>query len=367
MSDIQKIQLIHDLKETFAVDDDYLKPLLEQIEKTKYKENISRFFKGYKCEDLYSYMQGAMPWIKLLHGLDQTQLPNTSKKEYQVPDYSCIFEDAKKNEHHLLIEVKNAGDKQFIELMKKQVNGLLEYSKKLSKPLLFAIYWEKYLTWTHVPIEVFEEKSKHYKLTLIDAVKGDVSSIFGDVSFIIINKIYRKQYFKTQHETEYSGHCHEKYGEIGKVYLSHDGKDFFEINHAESAVIDAVIDMEEIYSPAKRDDFMIEISKGPLCLKLSHWANHYLRVFSLEPKLQHYQFALFTIKDVLEKLDIIYSYPIPGIINKTTTSLYQVAFENTYVWDNFCEAHNTCSCGKKTKNFRKKKGRKILKKINSIK
>ena len=67
MSDINKIQLIHDVKESFNISDKHLDELVNQIENNDFKENIERFFRGYKTEDIYSYVQGALPWVSLIH------------------------------------------------------------------------------------------------------------------------------------------------------------------------------------------------------------------------------------------------------------------------------------------------------------
>ena len=338
MSDIEKIQIIHDVKETFNVSEDHLNELVNQIENSDFKENLDRFFRGYKIEDIYSFIQGALPWVTLLHGLQQNQYPLLSKETYQVPDYLCIFEDAKNIEHPLLVEVKSVkGDKKSLELMRHQVDALQSYANIINIPLLIAIYWEKYGFWTHVPLDIFEEKINKFKITLENAYKSDVSPIFGDISFVIDKPIYRKTTYGTTSEEV---PVHEKYGAILKDSISSDGLNYLDISLIESAIIDAFLNMGvESKNSSDGETVVMEKSKGNYIVKLSNLVIRHLGVFEVEPSFEYANFSRIEIIELMKKLSITFSYAIPSIANNCTRKLYNAAFIDTIVLEHFKQEH----------------------------
>lgn len=130
MEDINKIKVIHEIKNRFSVDDTTLNKFIEQIDSSDFKDNIDRFFRGYKVEDNFHILFSAMPWVKLIHELGQNQLPTLSKEVYQVPDFTIFFQTSKKENTPILLEVKSVkGDSQSLEVMTKQLNACVEYSK----------------------------------------------------------------------------------------------------------------------------------------------------------------------------------------------------------------------------------------------
>jgi hypothetical protein len=133
MKDINKIKTIHEIKNLFNVDDATLNKFIEQIENSNYKDNIERFFRGYNIESNFHFLFSAMPWVKLNHKLGQDQLPTLSKETYQVPDFMLFYETNKKEDKPILLEVKSVkGDSQSLEIMTKQLNACVEYSKLLA-------------------------------------------------------------------------------------------------------------------------------------------------------------------------------------------------------------------------------------------
>jgi Holliday junction resolvase len=339
MGDITKIQLIHDVKETFDVDDKHLSELISQIENNEFKDNLERFFRGYKTEDIYSHIQGALPWVTLVHGLQQNQFPPLSKEKYQVPDYLCIFENAKKNEIPVLIEVKSVnGDKKSIEIMKRQINALRSYASCMDLPIIIAIYWEKYGFWTHVPIDVFEEKTKKYKITMEDAYKSDVSPIFGDVSFIVNQPIYRKT---TYGDANGENPVHEKYGCVLSDSISSDGTNYVDISQIDSAIVDALINMKvESEKKDQGETIVIEKSNNNYVVKLSNWVIRHLGVFRVEPSFKNADISRRLIIELMKKINIPISHGIPAIASSTTNHLYDVAFSGTFVLGNYKSVHD---------------------------
>jgi hypothetical protein len=339
MDDIKKIQIIHDVKETFRVDDKDLQNLVNQIEKNDLKENIDRFFRGYKIEDLYSCLFGALPWVKLIHGLEQTQVPPISKEIFQVPDYLCVYENNTGSIKPILIEVKSVnGDKKSLELMRRQLEASKNYSDCVDLPFLVGIYWDKYGIWTHVPIEAFEEKKNKYKITLEEAYKSDVSSIFGDLSFLIHTPIYRKTVYGN---TEDVVPIHQSYGSVLNDYASSDGSTYFDITPIESAILDAIVDLTVISEKKDNDKIIVtEKSENNYIVKLSHWMLRHLGVFGVEPTFEYFDMSRRYIIATMKKLNVTMSYPIPATDNVASRKLYEHAFSGSFVWDNYKTQHN---------------------------
>jgi hypothetical protein len=270
MKDIRKIKLIHDIRSNFSLDEVQLNNFIGQIESSKFKNNISRFFRGYSIEDKFRYLFSALPWLKLVHSLDQNQLPLQSKDIYQVPDYIILYETSTKSIRPIIIEVKLVkGDKQSVKVMSKQLDACVRYARGLNVILLYAIFWEKYQLWTLNTIENFEQKTKTHKITLLNAAKNDLSVLLGDFTFIVNRSIYRKT-ICDKSVTDPSTPKHTKYGSVIEDKLSFDLKTFIDIEPIESAVIDAYIKMEKFDIKSKGNKtILIERSSDNYLFKLS--------------------------------------------------------------------------------------------------
>ncbi|MHB1694129.1 MAG: hypothetical protein ACYCUW_09680, partial [bacterium] len=218
--DMEKAQILHQLKENFIVNPVTFKELFSQINDTEIANNYKRITRGLKVEDNYELIYSAMPWVRNINGLKQNQ-EKRHKEEYQVPDYSILIEDSQKNAYPVLVDVKLVkGDKQSCEIMQKQVITLQKYADDNKSPLLIAIYWEKFGLWTHNCIKNFSVNKK-YKISIGEAFKNDLSHILGYATYIIGASFYRKSIFKATNDESVARH--EIYGKIKKVFLSKDG------------------------------------------------------------------------------------------------------------------------------------------------
>lgn len=336
MSDINKIQIIHDLKNKFDTSDDMINILTEQIEESKYKENIDRFFRGYKVEDSFGEIFSEIPWVKLIHGLSQLQLPIESKNMYQVPDYNLIYETSNLSEKSILIEIKSVkGDKSTLALMEKQVNALKKYADIQNTTIVIAIFWNKVNSWTINSLESFEPKAKKLKITLIEAIKNDLSIIAGDLTFII-PKLYRKSIFDSSIDDD-SKIGHENYGVQISDSISIDNNKYISIETLESAILDSSINFKEINKKIDgTKTSIIEESDNIYSYKLSSLM---LRFLSMMPsELQNAEtrgLSKIAVIEFMKKANIKYSYMIPHSKNHTIDRLFKDAFENTIVWDNY--------------------------------
>jgi len=336
MSDINKIQIIHDLKNQFNTSEDMINILTEQIEESKYKENIDRFFKGYKVEDSFGEIFSEIPWVKLIHGLSQLQLPIESKEMYQVPDYNLTYETSNLSEKSILIEVKSVkGDKSTLELMERQVNALKKYANVQNTTIVIAIFWNKVNSWTINSLENFEPKTKKLKITLIEAIKNDLSIITGDLTFII-PKLYRKSIFDSSINDE-SKIGQEKYGRQISDSISIDNNNYTPIETVESAILDSSINFKEINKKIDgTKTSIIEESKNIYSYKLSSLM---LRFLSMMPsELQNAEtrrLSKIVVIDFMKKININYSYMIPINKNNIIDKLFKDAFEDTTVWDSY--------------------------------
>lgn len=73
-------QTLYNVKENFNISDEIIKQMMNSTEDSEIINNLERFIKGYKIEDIYFYLIGFLPKIELIHGLKQEQLPEDSKK-----------------------------------------------------------------------------------------------------------------------------------------------------------------------------------------------------------------------------------------------------------------------------------------------
>ena len=336
--EIHKAQILHDFKKNFNISDDLLNKFISQIESDNIKSNIKRFFKGYTIEDYFSYTFSSLPWTKLLHAVNQKQFPTNSKEKYQVSDFFIFFENSKKEIHPLSIEVKSVtGDKVTLKnIMPIQLKNCLQYSNILNIPFLYAIYWEKFNLWTLNTYEHFERKTSKYKISFEDAYKNDLSIILGDITFIINKPIYRKTTYNTS-QTNPEKINHAKYGEILKEEISIDDKEYIEIEIIETAIIDSFIKMEVI-NEKKIKENIIEVkekSKGIYLPKLSKLIVSHIATFNLELNDEYCELSRRLIIEFMKKLKIKKSYQIPKIKTENTNKLFKLAFDGTWLMDNY--------------------------------
>ena len=105
-------QTLYNIKENFNISDELITQLINSTENPEIINNLDRFIKGYKIEDIYFYLIGCLSKVELVHGLKQEQLPEESKNnyKYQVPDYLCIYKSPEDKLQNLLIDVKSVKD-----------------------------------------------------------------------------------------------------------------------------------------------------------------------------------------------------------------------------------------------------------------
>lgn len=329
MSDIDKIQLIHDVQQKFTISDDIVANLIGQIEDGSKKENIERFFRGYSIEDNFQHTISALPWVRLAHQLDQSQFPSTSKSEFQVPDYQLFFEDFDRICHPLLVEIKSVtGKKKSLKIPKKQIQSCSNYANTSSHPLVYGIYWTHWNIWTINTTDQFEEKSKTLKITIEEAIKNDLSVIFGNVTYFI-PPLTRVRICDSSVIDELRPR-HGDYGVIIADSLSVNGRDFVPLSVVDSSVLDSyfAMNVEQIETSGDRTK-VIEKTGSTHCVKVLAIVMAHLTSIgeALDDKDSRYSF--FFIHEFLNKMGFSYSYSVPNKHTKMSMELYNIAFKGT--------------------------------------
>ena len=282
MADISKIRALHDFKENFDLSDQVLKSYIAQLAEDD-QGTVDRFFSGFEIEDWFEAIFGIMPWTRLLHSLSQRQIPTRSKTDFQVPDFSAFIETSKFKSEPLLIEVKRvSGMKRTLKLRKSQVLPTKEYADVLGIPLVYAIYWDFSRSWTLNTIDVFENKSSTYKLSIGAAVGFDCSLVFGDISFLVAKKLTRTQIF-TSDLDESSSIAHDSYGALVSDQLIVE-KTSHSLSTRETAALDAVIDFHETSKTADGPKTIIQSqTRDNSLFRLSGGITKYLSLFEIAP------------------------------------------------------------------------------------
>jgi Holliday junction resolvase len=99
-------------------------------------EKVKRLDIGLPCEDEFSVVCAWLGKCKLLHKLDQQQIPVVSAKEYQVPDLLAVF-DPQRVKSPVLIEVKSK-KAQTLSFKPDYLDKHKKYAELLKLPLLIA-------------------------------------------------------------------------------------------------------------------------------------------------------------------------------------------------------------------------------------
>ena len=170
---IERIKIFHDLNTQFDVPEAVRIALQSQFSGGS-PEQVERFIGGFKIEDWFEWTFCAMPWVLLIHGLDQQQFPARSKEKYQVPDFLVLVETSALTHQPLLVEVKRVSrEKTTLRLQDSQVLLCQQYASTLKIPLVYAVYWEFLSAWTLNTVDTFEIKSSTRKLSMTTAFEMD--------------------------------------------------------------------------------------------------------------------------------------------------------------------------------------------------
>src|SRR5687767_9396215 len=89
--EIEKLRVLHDPHTQFDVPEAVRRTLESQLSPED-QGLVERFISRFTIEDWFEWIFSAMPWVQLIHGLDQQQIPTRSKDKYQVPDFLLLVE-----------------------------------------------------------------------------------------------------------------------------------------------------------------------------------------------------------------------------------------------------------------------------------
>lgn len=334
--DIEKLHLIHRLKNGFSVDETTVQQLIRQVDPSK-AQYAERFFSGYTVENRFGVLYGLLPWVALIHGLEQHQIPESSKAHFQVPDYTALYKSVGKPQSAVLVDVKHAScEKQTLELMIKQHNAIQAYADACGLMYLVAIYWNKMRMWTLNAPDVFEVKTKKIKIGFENAVMTDLSVVMGDLTYIIPS-LYRSSQFDSE-LTDPLFPNHEKYGTMVTDLVGLNKDNLFPLKPIESAVIDSYINVRE--KSISRDGNKTQITEeaeNPYVVKLSTLIMHFLSSFSANPTQQNATLACAIITGLMKKLGVTVSHGIPAKRSKIIDDMMRSAFEGTWLWEHYCQ------------------------------
>ncbi len=339
MKDMEKIQRLIALKDAFPLNDDMIKSFFSQIKDEKIIANYDRIARGLKVEDYYKSVYSAMPWVKIITGLKQEQ-ESCEKEKYQIPDYLVTIENSQLDTFPVLIDVKSVKEKHSCEIMAKQVNNLQNYAAANKIPFLIAIFWEKYDYWTHVSIKNFEQKTHTFKISFENAFINDLSHIFGDLTYFLNKKIYRRTLFELNEKRDVARH--EKYGEIKKIEFSTDNINYKEHTIIDSLIIDSMLDMKPIYTETKEKNTIEieELKEIPHYIKLSNWILRTLKTIQQDCnyRINGELATVFSRKFIVEFMKCLgtnISYQIPKEKNNDTELFFKNAYKNTFVLNDY--------------------------------
>lgn len=337
MNDYKKIKVIHSLQSTFTTDSETLNKLISQIEDPSKIDNLERFLSGSRVEDNFYYVFSALPWIKLIHPLSQEQVPNISKKEFQVPDFLVMFENHQMESIPLLIEVKGVKkERSYLSLQKIQIENLLNYAKVLNLPLLFAIYWRKIQRWTITSTDIFEKKTTNYKVTLEAAILNDLSVIFADFTFIFPSGMQRMREFDIDSNNE-KHPKHKDFGVMTGEWITWDTKTVFEVDTNESNLIRSFVSMKNL--KVERDKSItrtLDISNTQYLPKFSYLILRLLNLLNEKLDEEYCSYAAQIIYNLFEKkTEIKKLYLLPNKKTPMHDLIMSKAFKDSDMLDTY--------------------------------
>ena len=150
---------------------------------SKLIERVNQLDKGLVQEDEFIYIINWSGNCKLIHKLDQLQLPLDSKNHYTIPDILVEVETEEGNKK-FLIEIKTS-KKNKLSWTEKYYDGLKNYSALLDIPILIAWKWNNFGIWSLFEINHFSKPFKNYKIDFEKTQQENLmSKLFGDCVII---------------------------------------------------------------------------------------------------------------------------------------------------------------------------------------
>lgn len=301
--EIEKLRVLHDLHTQFDVPEAIRKTLELQLSPDD-QGRIERFISGFRIENWFEWIFSAMPWVQLIHGLDQQQFPMRSKDKYQVPDFLLLVETSTLEQRPLLVEVKRVPKgKSSLKLQESQIALCERYAAKLQIPLVYAVYWERLSVWTLNTPDTFEQKSSSRKLPMSSAIELDCGAILGDISHMVSPALIRVSRYSTQNVT---GNLvrHKKYGRLVSDVASL-GERKLEMNSLESAALDSMLTMIQVkdMNLSNEETELTETLDTVYILKLSSWITRHLATIKTQPSEQNANLSACVITHLMKKLN----------------------------------------------------------------
>lgn len=164
-------------------------------------EQVRRLDRGLPAEDEFTAVCSWLGKTRLIHKLDQHQVPSQSHASYQVPDLLAIYEGS----GPVLIEVKSK-KASTLSFRPDYLARLQTYADALQMPLLIA--WKYHGIWTLFEARHLAKAKKNFNIRFDAAIKENLLGILaGDVAYKIapgagVHLRFTKEKLVASEETE---------------------------------------------------------------------------------------------------------------------------------------------------------------------
>ncbi|MDR7222262.1 restriction endonuclease [Aminobacter sp. NyZ550] len=146
----------------------------------KVARRVQRLDIGLPVEDEFSVVCGWLGNCRLLHKLDQQQIPLQSRATYQVPDLLAFF-STQNSQRPVLIEVKSS-TKRTLSFTEAYIQRLEAYADLLGFPLLIA--WKFHSVWMLFEARHMKKAVKNFNIRFGKAMAENLlGALAGDVAY----------------------------------------------------------------------------------------------------------------------------------------------------------------------------------------
>jgi Holliday junction resolvase len=177
--------------------------------------------RGLPAEDEFATVLSWLGRCRLLHKLDQFQVPPESNDRFRVPDLLAVFDIGHK-EMAVLIEVKSR-QKQKLSWTARYLDALRNYGEVVGLPVLVA--WKYFNVWSLFDVSHFKLAKTNYHIRFGEAMKENLLGLLaGDFAFVMqpgvgLHLLIEKEVLEGVEETE-SGRSEKWKGTVAKAYFT---------------------------------------------------------------------------------------------------------------------------------------------------
>lgn len=298
-------------------DQEAMQKLLEALQKNK--DKITRT-QAFSTSTFFMSLFKRMPWVQ------DIQIVTYLKTEEELLEIKYL------TSHHTISSFYVRVHESF-DFNSHQIQTP-EQITSIKNSIVEAIYWEKYGMWTLNTFDHFVQRNLEMSIDLENAVANDISSLLGDVTYMV-NDINFNLVYSSLPVEKYTS-IHSKYGYLISTNIVRNSKEI-PLEPLEFAILDSFVKLQvgEVNNIDKMKTHVNESSSSAYLIKVSSLLLRTFAQYNVDVYNENTIGLKVAVIELMKKIEIPYSFQIPRDKNSRTDILFRDAFGNSKLLDEY--------------------------------